>query len=315
MSCAVAGDSDLYGLGVRLGLYLTGAACILAKIFAPSRAGGLTSGLHVLSFAITLTLIKNVIQGRPAMLELYLVLTTTQILNLMLQLSGAAFSGIVSAVSTALVTVAQFVVTLWVCWGRRWSGLKDDGCARTVRFFGVVDVTGRFGTFLAVMPIGVLGVTLLILVLAAWRLLAGKQDILQAISEERKKMGLRQRIARSDSVEAWIAQVYQLQSAREEGSDYTPIPKLHVSFIRADIGELLGLLASLAISIWFTEDTLRLSNVEVDNHLQNTGQLLPLVVGFVSVMSVFAGWVHDRMLNIVGAELHAARSAGCGVAG
>jgi hypothetical protein len=291
MSYVVAGDSDLYGLGVRLGLYLTGAACILARIFAPSRAGVLTSGLHVLTFAITLTLIKNVIQGRPARLELYLVLATTQLMKLMLQISGAAFSGVASAVSTALVSchggsVCGYSVGVL---GTPVVGVERRRLRTNRWVFGVVDVTGRFGTFLAILPIVMLGFALLMLAMTVWPLLVGKQNIFRAISEARKEMGLRQHLARSDSMEAWFAQVNQLLSAQEGDSKYTPIPKVHVSFVRADIGELPGLLTALAMSIWFTEDTLRLSNVQVDGHLQNIGQLLPLVVGFVSVMSVFAG--------------------------
>lgn len=101
----------------------------------------------MLSFAITLTLIKNVCQGRPAMLELYMVLTATQFPNLMLIISGAAFSGVTSTAASTLALVSQSAVTLWVCWGRRYSGLEryEAGCARSVRFFGVVDVTGVAG--------------------------------------------------------------------------------------------------------------------------------------------------------------------------
>jgi hypothetical protein len=312
MTCIVSGDSDLYGLGVRIGLYLTGTACILAKIFAPSRAGGLISGLHVLIFAITLTLIKNVIQGRPAMLELYIVLTTTQILNLMLQISGAAFSGIASALSTALVTVAQFAVTLWICWGRRPSGLEkyDEGCARSVRFFGVVDVVGSFGTFLAVLPIVVIGITLSILVGITWSMLVGEASIFHSIDAARKKMGLRARLMRSDSMAGWFSQISTLLAAEDgDTRGYTPIPRVHVSWIGTDIRELIGLLGALAMSIWFTEDTLRLSMVQVDDNLLSTGQLLPLVVGFVSIMSVFAGWLNDRMLNVVAEQMYANKRA------
>jgi hypothetical protein len=67
--------------------------------------------------------------------------------------------------------------------------------------------------------------------------------------------------------------------------------------------DLLQLCVALALSIWFTEDTLRLSQINVDTSLLSTGQLLSMVVGGVSVLSVFAGWLNDRMLNIVGQQI------------
>jgi hypothetical protein len=43
MTCTISGVSDIYGLGVRIGLYLTGLACILARLFVPKQAKNLAS--------------------------------------------------------------------------------------------------------------------------------------------------------------------------------------------------------------------------------------------------------------------------------
>ncbi|KAF8243039.1 hypothetical protein K440DRAFT_664409 [Wilcoxina mikolae CBS 423.85] len=310
MTCIVKGDSDIYGLGVRIGLYLTGLSCILARVFAPSRAGGLTSGLHVLIFALNLALIKNVMQGRPAMLELYIVLTTTQIITLMLALSGAMFSGITSAVSSTLVVISQFIITLWVCWNKRWSGLSeyDPGCARTVRFFGAVDVTGSFGTFLAVFPIVMISLAAFIFAAVSWPFFLSEKSVLRSFSEARKKLSFREQLVRSDSMALWFSQINTMLGAEEQG--YKQIPRLHIHWNPSDMWDLLQLCVALALSIWFTEDTLRLSQVNVDTSLMSTGQLLPMVVGGVSVLSVFAGWLHDRMLNMVGQQIAKKKKGG-----
>jgi len=310
MTCIVNGDSDIYGLGVRIGLYLTGLSCILARVFAPSRAGGLTSGLHVLIFALNLTLIKNVLIGRPAMLELYIVLTTTQILTIMLALSGAMFSGITSAVSSTLVVISQFIITLWICWNKRWSGLSkyDEGCARTVRFFGVVDVTGSFGTFLAVFPIVMISIALVVFGAVSWPFLFSERSVFHSFSEARKKMSFREQLVRSDSMALWFSQINNMLGAEnDEAANYRQIPRLHIHWNRNDMCDMLLLCLSLALSIWFTEDSLRLSRVNVDSNLMSTGQLLPMVVGSVSVLSVFAGWLNDRMLNMVGQQMYAVK--------
>jgi hypothetical protein len=118
MTCAISGDSDIYGLGVRIGLYLTGLACILARLFVPKQAKNLASGLHALSFALTLALVKNVLEGRPAMLELYIIIATTQLLILMMLICGALFGGFWSGLSTVLVSTFQAGVSQWVVWLR-----------------------------------------------------------------------------------------------------------------------------------------------------------------------------------------------------
>lgn len=326
MACEVNGDSDLYGLGVRLGLYLTGVACILARIFAPTRAGGLTSGLHVLTFALNLTLLKNVLQGRPAMLELYMVMALTQILTLMLVLSGAIFSGVTSAAASVLVVFSQFVVTLWVAWNKRLSGLDSypPGCARTVRFFGAVDVTGPFGTFLAVFPLVVLAVpfALLLLILLAMHCMPGDFGSLRALNHLLRE-SLRNMLVQSDPIVEWIGHVgLALSSASPPRSTtgatdsdgqggqralventYKPIPLIHAQWDLSSAGSLARLVFALALAVWSAEDTLRLSDVRVDSNLLSTGQLLPLIVGFVSVLSVFAGWLNDRLLNLTAERL------------
>ena len=323
MACEVDGDSDLYGLGVRLGLYLTGVACILARIFAPTRAGGLTSGLHVLTFALNLTLLKNVLQGRPAMLELYMVVALTQILTLMLALSGAMFSGVASAAASVLVVVFQLAVTLWVAWNKRLSGLDRyaPGCARTVRFFGVVDVTGPFGTFLAVFPLVLLAVTLALLTLISLAICCISSDF--GFLRKFGRQSFRNMLAEADPMIGRLGQAGpalnpaspapsvagaaggggQEEQQRVVESRYSPIPSIHTHCDVSSAGSLAQLVLSLALAVWFAEDTLRLSDVRVDSNLLSTGQLLPLVVGSVSVLSVFAGWLNDRLLNVAAQRL------------
>jgi hypothetical protein len=75
--CTVIGDSDIYGLGVRLGLYLTNLALLLAYCFAPSAVDSIRSALHTFTFAFHSVLIKNVLDNRPAMLEMYIALWMT----------------------------------------------------------------------------------------------------------------------------------------------------------------------------------------------------------------------------------------------
>jgi hypothetical protein len=49
--------------------------------------------------------------------------------------------------------------------------------------------------------------------------------------------------------------------------------------------------------VFFVEDTLRVSNVEVVNDLRGSGQLLPLLVGIATVLTVAGNWIQDRLKN------------------
>jgi hypothetical protein len=61
--CVVAGDSDIFGLGVRIGFYLTGLSLILSKIFCPSRLSGIATSIGLLQYVIFFALIKKCPSG------------------------------------------------------------------------------------------------------------------------------------------------------------------------------------------------------------------------------------------------------------
>jgi hypothetical protein len=247
------------------------------------------------------------------MLELYLVLSTTFIINLLIAVCGASFSSVVSAISTLFSGFLQFAVIVWVSWAHRYSGVESYGlgCARTVRFFGAIDVTGRFAIFLRMAPIlcfGILGITVLI-----------QLGLHVLIKSKIRKHPLRGGFSTTSfelnmdepSVD-WARNVGSVLDG--EKKDYVPIKRWHLDVsckkkMRREIKHLSVLIVGLALSIWFTEDTLRLSNINVSNDLSSSGQMLPLVVGIISILSVFGGWINDRLLNVSARKLIEARKS------
>ena len=267
MDCNVDGDSDLYGLGARLGQYLSGVSCILTCILRPERTGGVVSGLLIQAFVLILGLLKNVLQGRPAMLEMYIVFELVTLLISMLSYSGAMLNSLTSVAATILVITFQMFVSLWVGWKKRFSGFDNypPGCARTVRFFGAVDISGPFGTYLTVMSLmAVIGVTYLLLALLVSFVVRFREshNFLTRCSYKCKKAGI------------W---------ARGKLQKYPHLP-------------VMTQVISLAVAIGFAEDTLRLSYVKIDSNLLSTGQLLPLVIGSITVLGVFTDWLCAKYL-------------------
>ncbi|CCX30651.1 Protein of unknown function [Pyronema omphalodes CBS 100304] len=63
----VAGGSDIFGFGVRIGFYLTGLSLILSKIFCPSRLSGIATSIGLLELSTKTTLAVSMLRGSGAL--------------------------------------------------------------------------------------------------------------------------------------------------------------------------------------------------------------------------------------------------------
>jgi hypothetical protein len=211
----------------------------------------------------------------------------------MMLICGALFGGFWSGLSTVLVSTFQAGVPQWVVWRRRWSGLDhyDEGCARSVRLFGVVDLTGGFGTFIAILQLPLLlSECLLVIVLVLWMVLTPSvAGSVCSIVSERFGITLKPNDSAFRSGYKVLKGMFE-NFATRMGTIETerPIRWMDRLFVFVGVG-------SLATSIGLTEATLRLNQIQVDHDLLSTGQLLPLVIGVVGILSVFVSWLDDRM--------------------
>ncbi|KAI5800866.1 hypothetical protein FPQ18DRAFT_301490 [Pyronema domesticum] len=280
----VAGGSDIFGFGVRIGFYLTGLSLILSKIFCPSRLSGIATSIGLLEYAIFFALIKNVLQGSPAMLNLYLVFLLTQVISLMFQVVYENYVGRFHAegLRGVIFFLFEMIIVIWIVFRKRHSVLDQypHECARTVRFFGLVDITGKFGTFIGAFMI--LCVTVIIdvilvsglvyLMLWIYRIMRKPQPA-ESIPEEQRPVisrGLRQRLPNSDINGAWDENIVKILYS---GAEY-------------DIIE----------------------TVRVEHGCTVLGQLMPhgsdVTIDVANVLSVFWGFVDDRWLNIAGERIY-----------
>lgn len=284
----VAGGSDIFGFGVRIGFYLTGLSLILSKIFCPSRLSGIATSIGLLEYAIFFALIKNVLQGSPAMLNLYLVFLLTQVISLMFQVVYENYVGRFHAegLRGVIFFLFEMIIVIWIVFRKRHSVLDQypHECARTVRFFGLVDITGKFGTFIGAFMI--LCVTVIIdvilvsglvyLMLWIYRIMRKPQPA-ESIPEEQRPVisrGLRQRLPNSDINGAWAENIVKILYS---GAEYDIIETVRVEHGCTVLGQLMPVCFLLSMVVWFVEDTLKLSNVQVDNNLSSMGQMSPLM--------------------------------------
>jgi hypothetical protein len=123
-SCVIPGDSDLFGLGVRLGVYLTGLSSLLSRLLCFTRSISITSSLSLLSFVLIIALVKNILtDNSPAMLNLYLINTMTHLIIMILSFSGGGSGSLASGLITVLLTLTQYGV-LWIAWGEATFGIR-----------------------------------------------------------------------------------------------------------------------------------------------------------------------------------------------
>ncbi|KAI5800867.1 hypothetical protein FPQ18DRAFT_384463 [Pyronema domesticum] len=115
------------------------------------------------------------------------------------------------------------------------------------------------------------------------------------------RRSLKERLLQSGMVERWG--VAQLPEVCSPGQRFKKIPTVHLRHLAGMVRDFVPMALGLGFAIWFTEDTLRISNVQVDENLLSTGQMLPLMVGMVNCVGVFTGCLDDRALNAVGREL------------
>jgi len=76
-TCTFEGNSDMYGLGIRLGFYITWLSGILAGWLAPGEVKGIAFTLDVFVFATFLALVIQVALDSLKVVEVYIVLLLT----------------------------------------------------------------------------------------------------------------------------------------------------------------------------------------------------------------------------------------------
>src|SRR5271155_2495015 len=73
-SCNIIGDTDIYGIGVRISYYLAFWAGFIAMLANhKSAVRDCRKGVNIISFAVCIIVIRNTVQGSFALLEWYIV--------------------------------------------------------------------------------------------------------------------------------------------------------------------------------------------------------------------------------------------------
>ena len=147
MDCTIGGNPDLYGVGIRVGLYLQWISTLLSTIFVPGDEDILRVANLLVQSAIFVALLH--LSARGDLHAVDAVLATWLVFGALSSLSGSGINPL-GCFSGTFRVLFYTAFASYACWF--WfSGLdailaRDNGCGG-VAFFGGTSITGPFRDF------------------------------------------------------------------------------------------------------------------------------------------------------------------------
>lgn len=146
--CSIEGDPDVYGIGIRIGLYLQWAAVSVATIFNPSQTRISRTTSNILIISVFINTFRTVSEDNLVALEWYIVTWLTFVLNVgnvpinlvRLHESTGSFAAML-LLWLCIIATQPWLYFIGVDSGRR------IGCDVRVFFFGSISVYGKWREF------------------------------------------------------------------------------------------------------------------------------------------------------------------------
>jgi hypothetical protein len=259
VGCVLNGDDDVYGIGIRMSLYLQWAALLIATWVAPDEARYARSIANIITIAVLANTFKNPQGGSVIVLEWWIVTFNT----FFLQIGNVPFSrkligGSASSLGAMmLIWTAIVIANCWV-WFAGMNLGRVEGCdVKTYFFFHAVSVySGTWQTvFRTIAAVGcVFGAFFALTAIAAisWNVTnaVGKED------EDTAKQPL---------LAATLSTAFQI---------------------------LIG-----AIAIIETEMTIRINDINMAESLRSSGQLIPFAIGLFSFIATISVGVRNFIIG------------------
>ena len=254
--CTVEGDSDIYGIGVRIGYYLQWASIVISFFTAPKYASTARVASIITTLAIYIVALRNMQQGTLVALDYPLLWEITTLLLLFnWPTTENSFKRHGGALAVMLLTWAiYYFASPWAYFKALDQG-KQPNCVVYTFIFTPIDMNSNgFETFLKVM--GVFGVFTGVLCIGGAIYFFG----------------------------LWIE---NFQEDIEEDDNKPNAASMSIGFMA---------LVSGPIAIAFTEMTLKINDVTFPGtSLTSTGQLIPFLIGIFTVLAAIVGALKNSM--------------------
>lgn len=145
-TCGFAGNADLYGFGVRLGLYLQWAATITANIFLPAEA----SNMRTINGCFQLALLIGLVYTTVTNPNLFAAEVVVILFFGFGSTSTLQFPKNAQAQATAIGAICRWVIfsgfvaySIWFWWVGK-TTMAWNPCSRSIFFIGKTDIYGWF---------------------------------------------------------------------------------------------------------------------------------------------------------------------------
>ncbi|KAF2198963.1 hypothetical protein GQ43DRAFT_137191 [Delitschia confertaspora ATCC 74209] len=275
---------DVYGIGVRVGLYLQGAGMILCMLRSRTSGAGvkLVSGSITISMLASWTVLASNMEFSPC--EAYLVLF---LLTAMLAPGKMVLFNVDSLVGEGLGLCAIFVTELWMCAAHGWLfarlciTLPELGTENVAFFFAKVSLDGWFRVFMLVLCVLLDWPTTLLWAVKVVQALQVSIAVFQRGSSRMTEDELKK--ANIYDMVSPLRKLFQKQfdtaivSETEVQAYWTWLEgyEARVKFaIKVGVPLVLWIFAVTTV-----ETTIRWNNLTPSNDLGSPGQLIPFITG------------------------------------
>ncbi|KAL4744927.1 hypothetical protein BDW72DRAFT_199128 [Aspergillus terricola var. indicus] len=295
-SCAIIGDGDVYGIGVRLGYYFSWISGLIAVVCGNLKAVRDTRrGVVLVSLAVFIIIVRNTLNGSFALLEWSIVfpMAIWAPLFVLFWASMIDQDDAPGAISLLAIMGSVLVTHPWIWFTRIQQGRRPE-CEVKAFIFVYFDFYNRhfqsFEKFLAVIYC-LSGCSMI-----AWAII----NIWLYISRGRNGIdGCKRPAAGDDHMDIPEVQMPRISSILRIDTTNTEETnkKSRASRYGIMLMKFIGLAPAGISTIVFGEKILAGNNIDLsDAPLLSTGQLIPFIVGLAGLVStVWSVTVGERL--------------------
>lgn len=245
-NCTIIGDTDIYGRGIRLGLYLQWTATVLAHLVAPDQINNIRVLSNTLAVALFINLFRNAGSGDLIVVEwpifwemtlgLFMWNFPWPIYNWPTGARGLGFM--------LMIWGIECCAQPWL-WFRGVAHGRAPGCHVYIWIFRAIEVYGQWRTFMKVSSIGAFCVGLTVFMTGVCVVCYG---IFQGVTDHEM----------------------------DDDDDYLKFPTPWAPLLI-----IFG-----AFSIATIEMIIKVNHIQLDAPLTDSGQLIPFVSGICAIVAV-----------------------------
>jgi hypothetical protein len=285
-SCELIGDTDVYGIGVRISFYLNWAAAFIAMMFnMHEEHKGVRRAINAIAIAVVTNTIINATKGSFANLEWYIVFTLVLVLPFLVAIpfSWTAMKDDILGLSLLMLLYLIYgVIQPWLYFVIPRQGYKE-GCPARIFLFAPVDLYNPhwvgFTKAMAILScitsaVGIPVVCCIILygLYGGWKKPA-KVAKKKPPNDANNGTGAAHNPSDLES--------HDPHDVKKQLADLKKVLKPLGIFFKIYLG------FSGASSIAFVEETIRINHIDLsDASIRSTGQLIPFIVGVFSLVAV-----------------------------